>query len=375
LRKLNLPIPVIHEILQSESPNTAAEVLRSYAAQVGKDHTHQAAATIVMGKMINMFGENKTVESVCDYLETVPENETEVLKEAIRIITVEPVKEIELAELLKDDKFRYSDLSLEIITQSEIGEMEKFIADCFTDIENGKKAAKQFKYDKSLDMAECLYNYKVIRENAIVGVVQLEYMGRDSMCIKYLAVSDSEIHIPLYQALRIKHPEGMYWNIRNRPGEPEHPGYDFEEHRQRFWEDNGFDFYTGHGHLNYSNWRKLKYTPSTPNLIQHNSLVKLTYRSVGIPETDIYDANLSGCRITDTNFSGSIIYDTSLDKIRVIDSGIRGGEFTYVKFDRTKIRNSSLLDVTMENCDIQGLTIDGVNVEEALEYYKDKKSK
>ena len=120
-----------------------------------------------------------------------------------------------------------------------------------------------------------------------------------------------------------KQTETTTWSIRNRPNEPEHPGYDFENKRQWFWEDNSFEFHTGHGHFNYSNWRLRKnYTPSTSNLIQHCSLDKLTYQAVGIPETDIYDANLSKCRITDTNFCDSIIYDTGLHRIRVVDSDI-----------------------------------------------------
>ena len=222
-------------------------------------------------------------------------------------------------------------------------------------------------------MTDCLFNYKVIRDNVLVGAVQLEYMGRDCMCIKYITTIDPEIHIPLYQQLRIKHPESIIWSIRNRPNEPVNPEFDFEEKRQRFWEDNSFEFHTGHGHFNYSNWRLIKqYIPSTQNLIQHCTLDKLTYRAVGIPDTDIYDANLSKCRITDTNFCDSIIYDTGLNRIQIIASGINDGKFFYVDFEGSVIKNSSLVNVSIENCDIKDFTIDGINVKEALYYYMNR---
>jgi len=118
LRKLSLPIPVIHEILNSQTPNEASAILQTYGSETGKDRTKQAAASIVMGKLINMLNENKSIENICDYLENVPENENEVLKEAMRIITVEPVKEIELSELLENDSFDYFDLVLEEVANS-----------------------------------------------------------------------------------------------------------------------------------------------------------------------------------------------------------------------------------------------------------------
>jgi uncharacterized protein YjbI with pentapeptide repeats len=48
-------------------------------------------------------------------------------------------------------------------------------------------------------------------------------------------------------------------------------------------------------------------------------------------------------------------------------------DFRYTNLERSKFASVNFKDCEFTNCDLTGMTIDGIKVEEALEYYKNKK--
>jgi uncharacterized protein YjbI with pentapeptide repeats len=99
----------------------------------------------------------------------------------------------------------------------------------------------------------------------------------------------------------------------------------------------------------------------------------VSFRFFGTDRLDWYDGKMTNWRVTDCDFSGALIYDTWMGNSKYYDSGLNNGEFEYVSFDNSKFNHGSFKECKIEKCEISGMTIDGINVKDALEFYKNKK--
>jgi len=345
LRKLGLPTPAIEIVKDSDNLTDTLKRLHETAPHIEQDEEERKEAEAMLRRLTDYFlRDDQSIAKVCKYIEKdVDSRSTEIVKDALRMLFA-PYKETSEAECKAIATAKAVVVTLQDVTEAEIDDIHTLIVSCFDDPSNGTKAVEVFDLCKNIHMPDCRYHYKIIHDGTVKGVVQLEYIGRESMLIKNIAVKDPMLHRAIFRALQQQHPEAPFWHIRQSET-------DYELRRKHFWEDNHFVFYTGHIYQNYSNWFIITdYTPASEHIIEHCSMEGLIYRSVGIPQTDIYDVNMRGSRISFVDLLDSIIFDAAMDRTRFVDC--------------------NLSNVRIEHCNISGLTIDGIDVEEALKAYK-----
>lgn len=126
---------------------------------------------------------------------------------------------------------------------------------------------------------------------------------------------------------------------------------------------------------------------SIPNSeFYHSDLAGSFYMSCSLQDSRITDCNLSGARLTNLNMTNMLLADlrlsgsevgfVALDGVAFHDTHL-GSSRQPVVFDRcdlsgSVIRNSQLSGVHIEQCDVAGMTINGIAVETLLEVYHAK---
>lgn len=377
LRKLRLSIPYIQEIFTSNELSKVISEFTSHLDESKKEKEQLSALGIILQQLINMLKDKQNIESVYKYLDTTHNTESDELKSALQTVFSEPVKEISIPELQSPAvDMTGVDLSLELMTDENIALATDIIKGCFSKTKETDKLLHYFNLTEETHMPNCSYLYKIIQAEQFIGVVTLEYIGRDAMHIRNIAIPDSDMNIYLFELLKLKHPEVLCWTIRSAPDNIEHFNYDFEGKKQQFWEDNGFTFYTN---VPYNSFIKMLvphdelYNSSKYRFaLLDGSMDNITFRFFGVKGMDCYDGIMTNCRLTDVNFGEAIIYDTFMGKSKIYSTGIGDSDFRFSSFERSNFTNVSFEDCTFANCNLKGLTIDGINVENALRKYKDR---
>lgn len=95
--------------------------------------------------------------------------------------------------------------------------------------------------------------------------------------------------------------------------------------------------------------------------------------------------DMSGAQLNHCNMVSAVLTDISMAEAKLYDIDLDGGDLSGVNMVNSRIQCSNLYGATvknccfenavLENCDITGMTIDGVNVAEAIETYKRAQSK
>lgn len=380
LRKLRLSIPSIQEIFTSNELSKLITVFTSRMDESKKEKEQLNALGIVLQQLINMLKDRQNIESVYNYLDTTHTTESEELKSALQAVLSEPVKEIAIPEPLPVIvDMTGVDLSLEPMSEEDINMVTEVVERCYVNTKEMDKLLYYFDFNHQLNMPDCTYYYKIMQSGKCVGTVNLAYVGMEAMLIRCLAYSDQDINIYLFELLKQKHPEVMCWMIRNAPDNEEFNGiedfnYDWEGKKQRFWEDNGFTFYTK---ARYNQFIKMMkphdevYNSSRYRFaLLDGSMDGVSFRFFGAARLDFYDGAMGNWRITDCNFSKALIYNTWMGDSKFYETGINDSDFRYTDFGGSAFSDGSFKDCKIENCNIHGLTIDGINVEEALESFR-----
>lgn len=379
LRKLRFSIPSIQEIFTSDELSKIITVFTNHMEETKKEAEQLNALGIILRHLLNMLKDRQSMESIYKYLDTTHSAETEELKTALKTVLSEQENEITI-ETPPEAIIDMSDinLSLELMTENEIPEVTEVIKRCYSNTENFDKLIDYWDF-RGFNMPGCRWFYKIMQCGKCVGAVNLAYVGMEAMLIRSLAYMEPENNIYLFELLKKKHPQIECWMIRNAPDNDEFRGiedfnYDFEEKKQRFWEDNGFTFYTS---ARYNQYIKMfrphdeVYNSSRYRFaLLDNSMDGVAFRFFGAAKLDWYDGAMVGWRVTDCNFSEALIYDTWMGNSKLYDSGLSDSEFNYIEFDRSTFNGGSFKDCKIESCNISGMTIDGINVAEALKYYK-----
>jgi len=166
--------------------------------------------------------------------------------------------------------------------------------------------------------------------------------------------------------------------IRNAPdGEPfngiEDFNYDWEGKKQQFWEDNEFIFYTD---ARYNQFIKmLKPHDEVYNSSRYRfalldgSMNNVSFRFFGMTGLDFYDGAMPNARFTDVYLADALIYDTGMERNRFYKVFMEDCDFRYTTLERSRFSNSNFVDCELTGCDIKGMTIDGINVEDVLRAY------
>ncbi len=121
---------------------------------------------------------------------------------------------------------------------------------------------------------------------------------------------------------------------------------------------------------------------------------KLTVKHDCIPESEFEDLNLSGARFVNINLSGSRFHDINFSEVEFSAAQIGGTTFRHIgpppckegKPERQRpvifeegtlcdslFHRMDLTNVKIAECDIAGMTIDGIPVAEALAAWKKRK--
>ena len=100
------------------------------------------------------------------------------------------------------------------------------------------------------------------------------------------------------------------------------------------------------------------------------SMDDVSFRFFGADRLDWYDGKMTNWRITDCNFGDVLVYDSWMGNSKFIDTCLDNSNFIQACLARSVFMGGSFADCKIENCDISGMTIDGIDVKEALEFYK-----
>lgn len=381
LRKLRLSIPSIQEIFASNELTKVIAVFTEHLNETKKETKQLDALGIILRQLLNMLKDRQDMDSVYKYLDTTHSTESEEIKAALKTVLAEPVKEIVVETPLEPIvDMTGIDLTLELMTKEEIPEVTEVIKQCYSNTNEMDKLLYYWDF-RGFHMSDCRWFYKIIQDGKCVGAVNLAYVGMEAMLVRCLAYIEPDNNIYVFELLKQSHPHIECWMIRNATDNEERCGiedfnYDFEEKKQRFWEDNGFRFYTSARYNQYIKMSKPHdevYNSSRYRFaLLDSSMDGVSFRFFGAHRLDWYDGAMTGWRITDCNYSEALIYDTWMGNSKFYDTGLGNSEFNYVDFGNSTFSGGSFKDCKIENCDISGATIDGVNVVEALKYYKDK---
>ena len=210
-----------------------------------------------------------------------------------------------------------------------------------------------------------------------IGAVNLAFVGMEAMLIRCLAYGDADNNVYLFELLKQKHPDILCWNIyfpNEDENNTEHFCFDFENKKRQFADDNGFSFYTNARWNRYI--KMLKPHDEVYNSSRYRfalldgSMDDVSFRFFGADRLDWYDGKMTNWRITDCNFGAALVYDSWMGNSKFIDTCLDDSNFIHACLARSVFMGGSFADCKIENCDISGMTIDGIDVKEALEFYK-----
>ena len=379
LRKLRISIPSIQEIFTSDRLSKIISVFTDHLDETKKETEQLNALGLILQQLLNMLKDRQDMDSVYKYLDTTHSTESEELKAALKKVMSEPVKEITVEAPLKHIvDMTGIDLSLELTEKQDIAEMVTVIKYCYGNTEDTERLLFCWDFN-GFNMPDCRWFYKIMQNGKCIGAVNLAFVGMEAMLIRQLAYIEPDNNIFLFELLKQKHPDVLCWNIyfpNESENNTEHFCFDFENKKRQFADDNGFTFYTDARWNRYI--KMLKPHDDVYNSSRYRfalldgSMDGVSFRFFGTDRMDWYDGKMTNWRITDCDFSNALLYDTWLGNSKFTDTRIDNSDFRYVWFTGSTFSGGGFTNCKIENCDISGMTIDGINVKEALEFYKKK---
>ena len=377
LRKLRLSIPSIQEIFTSEKLSKIISVFTDHLDETKKETEQLNALGVILRQLLNMLKDRQDMDSVYKYLDTTHSTESEELKNALKTVMSEPIKELAIEtppELIVD--MTGIDLTLEPLSKQDIPELTEIIKSCYSSAESSDTL---YYWDfNGFDMPGCRWFYKVMQDGKSVGAINLIHAGMEAMLIRSIAYNDPDNNIYLFELLKKTHPDILCWNIYfpNKDANEGEFHFDWDGKKRQFADDNGFTFYTAARWNRYI--KMLKPHDEVYNSTRYRfalldgSMDGVSFRFFGVDRLDWYDGRMTNWTVNDCYFGEALIYDSYMGNSKFYDSTLTNIEFLHNRLDGTKFFDSSLKNCIIENCDLTGMTIDGVNVKEALEHYKNK---
>ena len=385
LRRLRLSIPSIHAIFTSEEMSKVIEVFSEHLNETQKEREKLDALSLVLRQMMNMLQDKKDMNSVYSFLDTNHSAETEELKSALKTVFAEdkvvdikspPEPVIDMTDI---------DLTLEPIVKEDLPDIYDVIRRCYSKTDNVDKIIDDFHFDTNLNLKDCAWCYKIVQDGQLIGAVNLIYVGKEAMLIQELAYDEPDNNVYIFERLKECHPEVLCWNILfDTETDSDAPDAkicyieeDYAGKRRQFVDDNGFTFYTGSRGVHYIKMMKPHAEVDNSSgyrfALLDGSMDKVGFRFFGINGLDFYDGVLTNFRLTDVNFTHSFIFDTWADNARIYDTAFAKSDFRYVHFNDSTFMNTDFTNCVCTGCDFTGMTADGIDVGEAIRFYKEHK--
>jgi DNA-binding transcriptional MerR regulator len=381
LRKLRLSIPSIQEIFTSKDLSKAVEVFTSHLQDTNREKEQLDALGTILRQVITIIKDRQNINSVYQFLDTNHISESNELKEALQKVFTEPVQEIAIQTPPEPVvNMTAIDLSLEQMTKADVPEVSEVIKQCYRHTAEMDKLFFYFNFENQLNMPDCALYYKIIQAGECVGAIGLASVGKEAMLIRTIAYDDPDNNIYLFELLKQKHPDILCWNIyfpNDNENNADHWQYDFENKKRQFSDDNGFTFYTDARWNRYI--KMLKPHDEVYNSSRYRfalldgSMDDVAFCFFGTERLDWYDGRMVGWRITDCNCENALVYDTFLGNSKFYEGGFENSDFRYNRFHGCTFYKAILKDCAFTDCDLDGMTIDGVNVKEAIDLYRKSK--
>jgi hypothetical protein len=269
------------------------------------------------------------------------------------------------------------DLSLELASPADIPIMREVVRHCYTYTEEIDDLLLYFDFEHQFNMPDCACYHKIMQNNECIGVVNLSFTGMESMLIRNIAYQESDNNVYIFELLKQKYPDVLCWMMFfvEEEKENQYAYHDCEMKKQQFREDNGFIFYTNANRRNQF-IKMMKPHDEVYNssryrfAILDKSMDNVSFRMCAMHGVDLYDNYMGSWRITDNFFGEALIYANTLERSRFFSNYMVDCDFRYNNLENSIFTGGSLKNCKIENCDLTGMTIEGINVEEALEYYK-----
>lgn len=99
---------------------------------------------------------------------------------------------------------------------------------------------------------------------------------------------------------------------------------------------------------------------------------KSVFDSVDMTRSQLNHCALEESILTDVKMAGAKLYDIDLDGGDLSGVNMVGSRIQCSNLYGASFKNCCFAEASLENCDISGLTVDGVNVKEAIEAYRQK---
>lgn len=109
-------------------------------------------------------------------------------------------------------------------------------------------------------------------------------------------------------------------------------------------------------------------------LDEKNDLSHLSWLRCAMRNADWYDNDMGDWRITDCYLGNALIYDTAMGRSKFYKNDMMNCDFRYSRLDQSLFQDVGFQNCKFVNCDLTGMTIDGIPVEEALKFYKENKN-
>lgn len=380
LRKLRLSIPSIHAIFTSEEMSKAIEVFSEHLNETKKEKEQLDALSRVLRQMINMLQDRQEMTSVYSFLDANHSTETEELKSALQTVFTEekPIHMPNPPEPVVD--MTDIDLTLEPLVEADLADVADAIRRCYVKTDNVEKIIEDFHFHQNLQLKDCAWCYKIMLDGQLVGAVSLVYVGKEAMLIQEIAYDEPDNNIYIFQRLQELHPQVMCWNIfftdetQDKKDQIYYIEDDYAGKRARFRDDNGFTFYTNSRGLHYIKMMKPHdelYNSSRYRFaLLDGSMDGVAFRFFGAENLDFYDGVLTGFRLTDVNFQHAFIFDTNMNHARIYGTCVCDSEFRFGGFEGSHFQRWSFANCICSECDFTGMKVDGIDVAEAIAFYK-----
>jgi len=96
----------------------------------------------------------------------------------------------------------------------------------------------------------------------------------------------------------------------------------------------------------------------------HDGKHRLDVHTADISGSVFHDVNMSGATFDDVNMNGWIVHNVNLSGLRLDEANLAGA----------KIMNADLRHVALVQCHVDGMTINGVAIEDLMSAYDGQKS-
>lgn len=246
--------------------------------------------------------------------------------------------------------------------------------------------------------------YKIMYDNALAGVLLISYTGRDHARVdrfyidpafqnKKLGSRVISLMEEMYPMVRIWTLDTIQKSTRNHKFY-EKNGYKKveEDEEERYYckiiegsAENSETHFVGE---NLSNRNFHDCNMENVDIYDVN-MKNAKFTNISLEESLYQNANLSGARLTNLNMSKTVLGDSNLSQIEIchvslsdayihdnnlgLQENLKPLTIERCELTNSKIIDSNLHNVSIGNCNIEGMTIDGVLVSELLEVYRSSK--